>query len=91
MDKWLGSIGLKGRALQLATAACDDNLVEDISILQALADDEKQFNLCFPQAVVRSVILKALAVETTEEDVSTVESSTPDRDLELPRGKMCVR
>ena len=60
MDKWLAQIGLKGRALRLAVEACEENLVDDLSLLQGLAKNEKQFDKAFPQAIIRAAILDAL-------------------------------
>ena len=67
MDRWLSQIGLKGRALQIATKACEDNLVEDLSGLNILAADENQFEKAFPQALLRTMILNALASDEHKE------------------------
>ena len=60
MEKWLVQIGLKGRALEIAVKSCEDNLVDDLSVLRRLAKDERQFDKAFPQAVIRSMLLEAL-------------------------------
>ena len=61
MDEWLAQIGLKGRALEIAVKSCEENLVDDLSVLASLEQDEKNFKEAFPQAVIRSAISKALA------------------------------
>ena len=63
MEKWLAQIGLKGRALQIATSACADNLVDDLTNLRRLAKDEKEFDKAFPQAMIRSILSEALNSE----------------------------
>ena len=60
MDQWLAQIGLKGRALQSARRSCEDNFVDDLSVLRDLIEDDKQFDKAFPQAVIRRTITKAL-------------------------------
>ena len=67
MDRWLAQIGLKGRALQIATKACDDNLVDDLSALRALVDHKEQFKDVFPQGFLQVAILNALASDEHKE------------------------
>ena len=63
MDEWLAQIGLKGRALESAVKSCEENFVDDLSVLASLEQDKENFVLAFPQAVIRSAISKALASE----------------------------
>ena len=72
MDKWLAQIGLKGRALQSAVNSCEENFVDDLSVLHVLAEDEKQFEKAFPQAVIRTMILKALKENTSDHQTTEV-------------------
>ena len=72
MDEWLAQIGLKGRALQIASKACEDNLVDDLSALRILAADKEQFLLSFPQGFIRTMILKALKENTSDQQTTEV-------------------
>ena len=72
MDKWLAQIGLKGRALQIASKACEENVVEDLSLLNVLAKDDKQFEKAFPQAIIRTMILNALKENTSDQQTTEV-------------------
>ena len=76
MDKWLAQIGLEGRALQSAARSCEDNFVDSLDHLRILADDEKRFNTCFPQAMLQTVILKALADEKHKKVEATASEPT---------------
>ena len=66
LEDWLRHAGLEGKKLQIAVDSCETNVVETVAELRSLAKDEKQFNLAFPQAMIRSVLLKALH-ETPED------------------------
>ena len=67
MDKWLDQIGLKGRALESAVKSCEDNFIDDLSLLASLEQDDKNFKEAFPQAIIRSAISKALASDWNAE------------------------
>ena len=60
VEDWLRQSGLSGKKLEHAVASAEENFVESIAELKALAADREQFNLVFPQGMIRSVILKAL-------------------------------
>ena len=97
MDKWLAQIGLKGRALATAVRSSEENFVDDLVMLRKVAKDREQFNLCFPQAAIRTVILEALdkeehtsnLSEDLSEDLSTEKekASATDTTIVLPDGK----
>ena len=67
MEKWLAQIGLKGRKLESAIQAVEDNFIDDLGELRDLAENREQFNLTFPQSTIRSAILKALASDGTSQ------------------------
>ena len=100
MDRWLAQIGLKGRALQIATKACDDNLVDDLSALRALVDHKEQFKDVFPQGFLQVAILNALAsdehkevkekqavTEIRNESTASVNQPSGSNVVALPAGK----
>ena len=69
LAEWLEHrAGLKGKKLEGAVKMCEDNWLETVGELRELADEsnEKQFNLAFPQAMLRTAILKALKADTDD-------------------------
>ena len=70
LAEWLQHrAGLKGKKLEVALSVCDANMIETVGELRELADEsnEKQFNLAFSQAMLRTAILKALKADTDED------------------------
>ena len=74
MDRWLAQIGLKGRALESAVKSCEDNFVDDMSVLKDLVENRD----AFPQAVIRTAITKALE----REDHTTI-NETQDNQIQV--------
>ena len=71
LAEWLEHrAGLKGKKLEVALSVCDANMVETGGELRELADDsnKEQFNMTFPQSMIRTAILKALKADTDEPD-----------------------
>ena len=69
LAEWLEHrAGLKGKKLEVALSGCESNMVETVGELRELADEsnEKQFNLTFPQSMIRTAILKALKADTDD-------------------------
>ena len=67
MEKWLAQIGLKGRKLESAIQACEENFIDDVDELRGLSRNEKQFDKTFPQSTIRAAILDALASDAHAE------------------------
>ena len=71
LAEWLEHrAGLKGKRLEGAVKMCEDNWLETVGELRELADEsnKEQFKEAFPQAMLRTAILKALKAGTDNHD-----------------------
>ena len=67
LAEWLEHrAGLKGKKLEGAVKMCEDNWLETVGDLRELESNKEQFNLAFPQAMLRTAIQKALKADTDD-------------------------
>ena len=72
---------LTGKKLQLAVAACEENVIESVAELRALASRNRQeYEAAFPFAGVRFAITEALDNQQDEDaDASSVTKASMSR------------
>ena len=67
LAEWLEHrAGLKGKKLEVALSGCESNMVETVGELRELESNKEQFNMTFPQSMLRTAIQKGLKVDTDD-------------------------